>query len=187
VKALNKIQDSSLKKPVLENALGGINSFCKRFINPYSYDIHGNVKTLVQDNPMVNVSSQRYKRIDYDYDLISGKVNKVIYQPEAPDLFIHKYEYDADNRITRVETSTDDIIYQTDAKYFYYHHGPLARVEYGKNQVQGLDYAYTLQGWIKGVNSNTLSSARALVLKILLASTNTWFLISRITEGQTGL
>jgi hypothetical protein len=34
---------------------------------------------------MVNVTSQRYKRIDYDYDydLISGKVNKVIYQPDA--------------------------------------------------------------------------------------------------------
>lgn len=126
----------------------------------YTYDIHGNVSTLVQDNPMVNVSTQRYKRIDYEYDLISGKVNRVIYQPDAPDLFIHRYEYDDDNRITRVETSTDDVIYQTDAKYFYYAHGPLARVELGKNQVQGLDYAYTLQGWIKGVNSNTLKSSR---------------------------
>jgi RHS repeat-associated protein len=126
----------------------------------YTYDIHGNVTSLVQDNPEVNVASQRYKRIDYDYDIITGKVHKVIYQPDAPDLFIHKYEYDADNRITRVETSTDDIIYQTDAKYFYYHHGPLARVEYGKNQVQGMDYAYTLQGLIKGVNSSTLKSSR---------------------------
>ncbi|HEX8514581.1 MAG TPA: hypothetical protein VF868_00170, partial [Bacteroidia bacterium] len=138
----------------------------------YTYDIHGNVKTLVQDNPMVNVTSQRYKRIDYDYDLISGKVNKVIYQPEAPDLFIHRYEYDADNRITRVETSTDDIIYQTDAKYFYYAHGPLARTEYGKNQVQGMDYAYTLQGWIKGVNSNTLKSSRDMGQDGLNDSTN---------------
>ncbi|MCW3104301.1 MAG: repeat-associated core domain protein [Bacteroidetes bacterium] len=126
----------------------------------YTYDIHGNVNTLVQDNPELIPSSQRYKRIDYEYDLISGKVNKVIYQPDAPDLFIHQYSYDADNRITKVETSTDDIIYQTDAKYFYYAHGPLARVEYGKNQVQGMDYAYTLQGWIKGVNSNTLKSSR---------------------------
>ncbi|HEX8548378.1 MAG TPA: hypothetical protein VF691_15565, partial [Cytophagaceae bacterium] len=126
----------------------------------YTYDIHGNVRSIIQDNPMVNVTSQRYKQIDYDFDLISGKINRVIYQPEAPDMFIHRYEYDEDNRITRVETSTDDVIYQTDAKYFYYAHGPLARVEYGKNQVQGMDYAYTLQGWIKGVNSNTLSSSR---------------------------
>ncbi len=37
-----------------------------------------------------------------------------------------------------------------------YLHGPLARVEYGNNQVQGLDYAYTIQGWIKAVNSEAL-------------------------------
>ena len=39
----------------------------------------------------------------------------------------------------------------------YYAHGPLARVEYGNNHVQGVDYYYTIQGWIKGVNSNILS------------------------------
>jgi RHS repeat-associated protein len=126
----------------------------------FTYNMHGHVNTFLLDNPMINTMNQRYKRLDYVYDLISGNVNKVIYQSNAPDLFIHKYEYDADDRITRVETSTDDIIYQTDAKYFYYHHGPLARVEYGKNQVQGMDYAYTLQGWIKGVNSNTVKSNR---------------------------
>lgn len=44
----------------------------------------------------------------------------------------------------------------------YYPHGPLARVEYGNadNKVQGIDYAYTLQGWIKGINSTTLDSLR---------------------------
>lgn len=40
-------------------------------------------------------------------------------------------------------------------------HGPLARTElddvYGK--VQGVDYAYTLQGWLKGVNGTTASVA----------------------------
>ena len=37
-----------------------------------------------------------------------------------------------------------------------FHSGPLSRIELGNNQVQGIDYAYTLQGWIKGVNSNVL-------------------------------
>src|SRR5690606_29264412 len=32
-------------------------------------------------------------------------------------------------------------------------HGPLARMVLGDEQVQGVDYAYTLQGWLKGVNS----------------------------------
>ncbi len=29
----------------------------------------------------------------------------------------------------------------------------------GEEKVQGIDYAYTLQGWLKGINSNNLSSA----------------------------
>ncbi|MBX3165292.1 MAG: peptidoglycan DD-metalloendopeptidase family protein [Bacteroidetes bacterium] len=126
----------------------------------YSYDIHGNVSTLWQENTQVSVSGEEIKQIDYQYDLISGKVNKVIYSPNQPDQFIHRYSYDADNRITKVETSSDGLHYDVDAKYFYYAHGPLARVEYGKDQVQGVDYAYTLQGWIKGVNSNTLRKDR---------------------------
>ncbi|MBS1652274.1 MAG: hypothetical protein JSU07_09720 [Bacteroidetes bacterium] len=126
----------------------------------YSYDIHGNVATLWQQNKKVGVSGQTIKEVDYQYDLISGKVNKVIYSPAQVDQFIHRYTYDADNRITKVETSNDDVIYQLDAKYFYYAHGPLARVEYGKDHVQGMDYAYTLQGWIKGVNSNALKKGK---------------------------
>jgi RHS repeat-associated protein len=50
--------------------------------------------------------------------------------------------------------------WSNDVKYFYYLHGPLARVELGDEKVQGIDYAYTLQGWLKGVNSNTLVPQR---------------------------
>ncbi len=122
----------------------------------YTYDIHGNVNTLIQENPHVHwvTPSQVYKRIDYRYDLVSGNVNAVDYQPGQLDQFHHRYEYDADNRITDVYTSRDSVIWDHDAKYFYYKHGPLARIELGDNQVQGIDYAYTLQGWIKGVNSD---------------------------------
>src|SRR5690606_19722342 len=55
----------------------------------YSYDIHGNVSTLWQENTQVSVSGEEIKQIDYQYDLISGKVNKVIYSPNQPDQFIH--------------------------------------------------------------------------------------------------
>jgi len=105
-------------------------------------------------------SSNRFKRIDYEYDLVSGKVNKVSYQKDSADQFIHQYSYDSDNRITKVETSSDNVVWDVDAKYFYYAHGPLARTEIGNDKVQGIDYAYTLQGWIKGVNSNTLDKKR---------------------------
>lgn len=139
----------------------------------YTYDIHGNVDILLQDYKGIaemDGGNNRFKRINYDYDLISGKVNGVSYQ--APylnttnntwsyynDAFYHKYNYDAENRLTGVETSRDKIVWERDAAYKYYKHGPLARTELGQLRVQGVDYAYTLQGWLKGVNPGSSVSA----------------------------
>ncbi len=142
----------------------------------YSYDIHGNVDTLIQDygsslmtatNNMMSNNGNRWKKMVYRYDLISGKVNHVAYQPRyisktdnklymPNDAMYHKYDYDAENRITAVYTSTDSVIWEKDARYEYYKHGPLARMILGDQLVQGTDYAYTLQGWLKGVNSTGL-------------------------------
>ncbi|WP_144695827.1 CdiA C-terminal domain-containing protein [Chitinophaga vietnamensis] len=127
----------------------------------YGYDIHGNVDTLLQDykKGLLNDGANRFKKIIYDYDLISGKVNLVSYSPGFKDAFYHRYTYDAENRLTNVETSRDSIYWENDAYYQYYKHGPLSRAVIGHQQVQGLDYAYTLQGWLKGVNSTTATSA----------------------------
>jgi hypothetical protein len=121
----------------------------------YSYDIHGNVDTLVQDykhGVMAGNGGNRFKKMVYRYDLVSGKVNHVAYQPGQRDAFYHRYSYDAENRITNVETSRDSVYWENEAWYNYYKHGPLARTVLGQNQVQGMDYAYTIQGWIKAVN-----------------------------------
>lgn len=126
----------------------------------YNYDLHGNVKELVHDYTQLQALAYGYFKIVYEYDLISGNVNKVSYQKGKQDQFFHKYFYDADNRIRQVFTSRDNLIWDNDAKYFYYQHGPLARTEIGELKVQGMDYAYTIHGWLKGVNSGTLDSSR---------------------------
>ncbi len=126
----------------------------------YSYDIRGNVTTLIHEFPELDALGHRFKRIDYDFDLISGNVNAVDYQPGQPDQFHYRYEYDANNRLTHTYSSLDSITFDLDAYYRYYWHGPLARVEIGEWQVQGMDYAYTIQGWLKGVNSSTLVTNR---------------------------
>jgi RHS repeat-associated protein len=132
----------------------------------YTYDIHGNVDTLLQDYSGVGAmssTSNGQKRLVYNYDLISGKVNQVSYQPdwynsvtqqwERPtDKFFHRYRYDAENRLTKAYTSRDAIEWEKDAAYSYNKHGSLNRAVLGQQQVQGIDYAYTLQGWLKGVN-----------------------------------
>ncbi|GAA0561210.1 RHS repeat-associated core domain-containing protein [Chitinophaga japonensis] len=124
----------------------------------YTYDILGNVKTLWQQIKELDAiaEGQGLKRMDYDYDLVSGKVNKVSYQPGKKDQFYYRYLYDADNRVINASSSRDGLVWQKDAAYRYYLHGPLARMELGQYQVQGVDYAYTLQGWLKGINAAAL-------------------------------
>lgn len=142
----------------------------------YNYDVHGNVKeqvtyftplkdtncdtNLILDasTGLTNDCTAHLKRVIYDYDLISGNVNQVTFQPGKADQFIHRYVYDADNRIVNVQTSADGVIWEKDAQYEYYAHGPLSRVELGDKMVQGTDYAYTLQGWLKAVNGENLAS-----------------------------
>ncbi|MBI5373721.1 MAG: hypothetical protein HZA79_16975 [Sphingobacteriales bacterium] len=129
----------------------------------YTYDIHGNVDTLLQDfgatgvvTNAMNQSGNRYKKTVYNYDLVSGKVNQVNYQPGETDAYYHRYSYDAENRLTDVFTGRDSVMLflfpEREAHYTYYRHGPLARTDLGQLRVQGSDYVYSLQGWIKGVN-----------------------------------
>jgi RHS repeat-associated protein len=131
-------------------------------LTAYSYDVHGNVKELVQDFKPLSAAGHHFGAFHtaYSYDLVSGNVNQVKYQAGKTDGFSHRYEYDADNRIQAVYTSKDNLFWDRDAHYDYYKHGPLARVETGELGVQGTDYAYTLHGWLKGVNSATLDSSR---------------------------
>ncbi len=119
----------------------------------FSYDPHGNVEWLVQQLPELG-----RKTIAYDYDLVSGNVNRVRYNEGKADQFYHRYAYDSDNRIVSVATSRDGVIWETDGSYDYYPHGPLQRTVLGEDKVQGMDYVYTLQGWLKGMNHPGLNA-----------------------------
>ncbi|MBI5539678.1 MAG: RHS repeat-associated core domain-containing protein [Bacteroidia bacterium] len=117
----------------------------------YSYDPHGNVEWLIQELPYLG---KQY--IGYDYDLVNGNVLKVKYNEGKIDQFFHRYTYDADNRIVLTETSVDGNIWDKDAQYSYFLHGPLRRTLLGEDKVQGTDYTYTLQGWLKSINQTSL-------------------------------
>ena len=98
----------------------------------YSYDVHGNVKWLIQEVPGLGTS-----QIGYDYDLLSGNVLKVKYNEGASDQFFHKYEYDEDNRIRGVFTSKNDITWENDASYEYFDPWPFETRRYWRQPGAG--------------------------------------------------
>jgi hypothetical protein len=94
----------------------------------YTYDILGNVDTLLQDYGnaslglasvynIMNKNKNGTKKFTYQYDLISGKVNLAMYQLGWSDQWLHRYSYDAENRLVLVETSTDSLVWEKDARY----------------------------------------------------------------------
>ncbi|MEY3386960.1 MAG: hypothetical protein RIR53_1771, partial [Bacteroidota bacterium] len=97
--------------------------------------------------------------VGYDYDVISGKVRQVRYRPEQTDALRHRYRYDHDGRVRSVETSVDGYVWDRQAAYEYSAHGSLKRLELGRDSVQGMDYTYTVSGWLKAINHGSLDLA----------------------------
>ncbi len=121
----------------------------------YSYDPHGNVEWMLQSIAGMGINNC----IAYEYDLVSNKITRVNYNEGRADQFFHRYTYDSDNRIRTVETSHNGELWDKDATYEYYAHGPLKRMSIGEDKIQGIDYVYTINGWLKGINHQDLSYA----------------------------
>lgn len=66
----------------------------------------------------------------------------------------HSYSYYHDQSIAAVKKYGAGLL-TDEAKYYYYKHGPLKRIEIG-DKTQGLDYTYTSEGQLKAVNHPTL-------------------------------
>lgn len=115
----------------------------------YNYDGDGNVVWTVK-----YVAGLGYKTMDYVYDDL-GNVTKSIYQKgTAAETMVHYFEYDKNKRLVASYTNTTDnsstkILH---AKYSYYLHGPLKRVELG-DKLQGIDYVYGIDGKLKSINN----------------------------------
>ncbi|WP_170113694.1 RHS repeat-associated core domain-containing protein [Mucilaginibacter yixingensis] len=120
----------------------------------YNYDDQGRVSWLIKKQTGLEA-----KTVNYTYNA-KGSVAVVDYQREHPtDRFLHYYDHDSDGRLVNVKTSRDNVNLIQHAKYYYYLHGPLKRIELG-DQLQGIDYVYTPQGWLKSVNNASGDKAK---------------------------
>jgi hypothetical protein len=126
----------------------------------YSYDEFGRIEWVIQKyfdvNPGPNTSI--VKTYNYKYDLM-GNITEVAYNKEnSVDRFFHWYEFDSDKRLKRVYTGRNSSEKILQAKYDYYLHGPLKRVELA-NKMQALDFVYTINGWLKTINAPEMSES----------------------------
>lgn len=135
-----------------ENKEDGINIITTTY---YSYDIYGRVQWLIQD-----IAGLGVKTIDYEYDPITGQVNKVYYQKhDSNELLVHRYIYNPDDySLTKVETSTDNVNFTTHANYNYYETGELKNIVLADG-LQQTDYVYNLAGQLKAINHPTLNAS----------------------------
>ncbi|HEY9084007.1 MAG TPA: PKD domain-containing protein [Vicingaceae bacterium] len=162
---------------------GDLNTTNDQYHTYFSYDTHGNVEWLIQEDAEIG---KNY--IAYEYDLISGNVTKVRYNENRSDKFFHRYEYDAENRLTHVFTSTDNQLWDNDAHYEYYAHGPLKRNTLGEDHVQGLDYIYTIHGWLKSINSPNISNNTDPGNDgDLVTAINAWQQTNKVAEDYFGM
>lgn len=113
----------------------------------YSYDPHGNVEWVRQEIPGLGSNFVRS-----EYDLIGGQMLGMSYNEGWVDQYFHRMRYDEDGRLKEVMSSRDREIWDSDARYYYYQHGSVSRVEYGEDNLQGVDFIYTINGWLKAIN-----------------------------------
>jgi len=132
----------------------------------YSYDERGRVVETLQYLDM----PKKYIHIVYDYDH-KGNIQQLQYNPNQDDGYFYGYVYDLDNRLKSVYSSKEYISFNDDGfiqdfshlkhhvSYFYSATGNLKREEFhGENaqgekaKLQGIDYSYTAEGWLKYVN-----------------------------------
>ena len=99
--------------------------------------------------------------VEYDYDF-NGNIRDIAFKEfnvgsNTPvNTFEHQYDYDMDLRMVNVKTRFNGGSWQQQATYDFYVHGPIKRIVLG-DDLQGLDFLYTVQGWLKGVNHPTLT------------------------------
>ncbi len=117
----------------------------------YTYDEQGQIVKTYESFNIIPGG----KTMEYNYDFF-GNLSSTVYQKGASDEFTHIYSLDADQRLSGTSFSRPPNYpvqtLQPISQFQYYLHGPAKRTVLGDN-LQGLDYVYTIRGALKSVNS----------------------------------
>ena len=123
----------------------------------FDYSMNGWVKEEVHEIPELKQFKHNLFTLKYEYDGVTGKVLKWSFNAGKKDALYHAYRYDARGYLTDVWTSRDSLYWTHDSRLLYYPTGWLRRRELGVDHyLQGMDYAYTAEGWLKAINGEVL-------------------------------
>ncbi len=114
----------------------------------YSYTYHNTIDWVVKYIHDID----KIITIDYEHDPMIGALEKIIYQKNTPEEYVHIYNYDKDTRLKEVYTQYEGDEKKLQARYEFYKHGPIKRKELA-DSLQGIDYIYTINGWLKSINN----------------------------------
>jgi len=118
----------------------------------YNYNEEGKIVWKIR-----YIDGLGYKTTDYSYDVL-GNLTKRTFQANTPESFAHIFDYDpASKQLWHVYTVAGTGSSVLQATYSYNLNGAIRRVELAGN-LQGVDYAYTLQGALKAINNSNKAS-----------------------------
>ncbi len=127
----------------------------------FSYDDFGRLSWMVVHyNGMGQSTIEGTKTYHMDYDLL-GNLKCMTYQKNnESERFDYMYAYNADMQLVSVTIKTNyvsgtPVLVQEVASYEYYPDGKLKRTVV-EEDLQGIDYVYTINGWLKSINNPNL-------------------------------
>ena len=126
----------------------------------YSYDYAGRSEYIVQqlvDADFSTIDDETVKTMEYTYAPLTSVLLKEAYQKNhALEKITQEYTYNSNLQLVTAiaKDETDTVV--GEAAFEYYTNGLLKRKELGDN-LQGIDYVYTLNGQLKSINHPSLA------------------------------
>lgn len=124
----------------------------------YSYNALGLVEWIIQRIPGLSGD----KKITYTYDELGRQTEMGYNVTNSSDDHYFWYEYDELGRLEYVYSDTDSNPTGRikEAEYVSYSaDGQVAQMKLGNGNIQTVDYAYTVQGWLNSLNNSSVSTS----------------------------
>ncbi|MDD2963547.1 MAG: DNRLRE domain-containing protein [Bacteroidales bacterium] len=147
------------------NLAGAVSSTSNENVTTYySYNTDGQVEWIVRNYPVLGP-----KTIKYEYNQLGALASDLYQEGQTIEQIKHIYTYNPNGSLRKTETlrPSDEMEPQLQSLYKYSYNGSLKRMEIGHGRfsthLQGIDYIYNCNGWLKTINSPEMTTPLHMV------------------------